>query len=827
MPSVFEKFSRHCRAALTSAGTTARRLRAELITPAHVLYGVASERGSIGAEVLLRSKLTPTRIRPRLAKRTVTAKPAPDFSASAQRIIAKATLMASRLGHRYVGTEHLLSSLLESEDSEVRHLFTQLGVNRRQLNDRLAIVMKSTSRFPDLVDALENPMRPGRDDVDEGVGVATQTRGGLSALETYATHLTDESVQRTIDPVIGRDAEIERVVQILCRRTKNNPLLLGDPGVGKTAIVEGLAKRILQDTVPDALLNKRIYALDLGLLVAGSSFRGEFENRLKHVLAAVKRDRRIILFIDEIHTIVGAGSATGSMDAANLLKPSLARGEIRCIGATTPEEYKRHIENDPALERRFQVVTVAAPSVPQTIEILRGLRANYERYHGVSITDEALESAVSLSQRYLHDRFLPDKAIDLIDEAAARVRLNRPPSAGALNLRTLEEELKTIQDKLQRSVNAEQFSAALQLRAAQDIVHHRLAALQASPADTGIAPSPITGEHVAAVVGAMTGVPVSTILESEHARLQKLEDQLTRRVVGQPEAVSAVAAAIRRARLGINDSRRPIGSFLFLGPTGVGKTELAKAVAESVFGSADALVRIDGAELAEGFTISKLVGSPAGYVGYRDPTKLTDRVKQRPYSVVLFDEIEKAHPQVAHLLLSILEDGVLMDATGRSINFRNTVIILTSNLGAETYQGAGRIGFSLGDVSATGGVPEEVERRVRDAARAHFRPEFISRLDSLVVFRPLTTEAIGAIVRLQLDELARRLRERKITLEVSEPAIEHLASKSHDPKLGGRAVRTQISQLVETPLTKHLLDRPNQHPQSVRLRVSRGTLAFA
>ncbi|MBI4090387.1 MAG: ATP-dependent Clp protease ATP-binding subunit, partial [Candidatus Kerfeldbacteria bacterium] len=676
-PDIINKFTTHLKNTLQHAAALALELNNRFINPEHLLYGLAESKGGIAFEILNRAGFNINRLKSSIRERNDTTASRLSisdlrFSLPAKRALEKAVLIASQYEHKYVGTEHLLWGILEINDTTIEKVVMEHNLNPKETKQHLQLVLRSTSKFPDISGFFE-----GVRDSEPTVAPATRDRQKANALDFFATDLTNVTLQKKIDPVIGREREIERLIHILARRTKNNPVLIGDPGVGKTAIVEGLAKKIMKREVPDALLNKRILTLDLALVVAGTIYRGEFESRLKQIIDELKADPNIILFIDELHTIVGAGSASGSMDAANILKPALAKGTIRVIGATTLDEYKKHIEGDAALERRFQPIFVSEPSAEETVTILKGIRQNYEKYHRVSISDEALTAAVDLSERYIQDKFLPDKAIDLVDEAASKVKVEAKGTANGRKIRLLEDELQSVRAKKQQAVSHEDFDHALTLKTQEAMLETKLEKLRqrefrALPPNVGA----IGQREVAEVVARITGVPLTDVVKVERDRLLNLEKLLKEKIVGQDEAIHAIADAIRRSRAGLANPNRPIGSFIFLGPSGVGKTETAKEIARRVFGDENALIRIDMSEFGESFNVSKLIGAPAGYVGYREGNKFTDQVKHRPYSVVLFDEIEKAHPDVFNILLQVLEDGHLTDATGKRVNFKNTIIVM-------------------------------------------------------------------------------------------------------------------------------------------------------
>jgi ATP-dependent Clp protease ATP-binding subunit ClpC len=711
---------------------------------------------------------------------------APSLSPDAKAVLLAAYDESRQLGASYVGPEHVLLALALDADDPAGRLLSRFGVTHTKL--RGAVIRG--------VEASEGGGRP-----------ASTTK----ALDEHSRDLTQAAREGKLDPVIGRTDEIEETIEILSRRTKNNPVLLGDPGVGKTAIVEGIAQRIVNDDVPETLAGKRLVALDLAGMVAGTKYRGEFEERLKNVIEEITENAdELIVFLDELHTVVGAGAAEGAMDAGNMLKPALARGDLHLIGATTLEEYRKNIEKDPALERRFQPVLVKEPTVDETIEVLTGLKDRYEAFHRVRISEEAIIAAAELSDRYIRDRFLPDKAIDLIDQASARVRL-RAKSKGD-DTRSLEEELRRAERERDQAISAEDFQRAGELKATID---ERRAQLDERREGRGRAPE-VTAEDIAEVVSRKTGIPVSQLTEEERARLLRLEQTLHERVVGQEEAVTAVAEAIRRARAGLGDPRRPVGSFLFLGPTGVGKTELARALAEALFGDEDVMVRFDMSEFQERHTVSRLVGAPPGYVGYEEAGQLTETVRRRPYSVLLFDEIEKAHGDVFNILLQILDDGRLTDAQGRTVDFKNTVVIMTSNLGADRIQAHARKRESF----------DELKSDLMGLLRNSFRPEFINRIDEIIVFRGLSREQLVQITGLLLDRVRRRLRAQHIEVEFTERAIEHLAEVGYDPEFGARPLRRAIQREVENELSRMVLGGSLAPDDLVRVDAKDGHLRF-
>jgi len=756
---------------------------------------------------------------------------APKLSAESKRAIEKAVLVANTHEHRYVGTEHLLFGILEIGSPVVDAILTDQEVDVAWLRDQVNNTLNSTSKFPEITETFESGEVPGQDIKGDEQTLALEANeaaqvGKTPALDFFAVDLTDPKVQEDIDPVIGRSEEIDRLVQVLSRRTKNNPVLLGEPGVGKTAIVEGLAKKIVEGDVPEVLADKRILALDLGMMIAGTIYRGEFEGRIKQITDEVKANPNVILFIDEMHNIMGAGSTNGSMDAANLLKPALARGYMHCIGATTINEFKKHIESDGALERRFQSVMVDQPTPEATVQILMGLRDNYERHHEVTISDCAIEAAVELSDRYLTERFLPDKAIDLIDEAAARTRVSRGGDSDKKLLSRLESELQKARARKQGAVHGENFIEALELKSEEERLIKELSkAKDGKRSRKRSKASTITRDHVAEIIAQATGIPMAELVSEEKARLLDLEQLLSAKIHGQDDAINHVAEMVRRAKAGMAHPQRPLASFMFLGPSGVGKTELAKVLGAEIFHDPEAVVRIDMSEFSEGFNMSKLVGAPAGYVGYREETKLTDLVKRKPHSLVLFDEIEKAHPDVHNLLLQILEDGHITDATGRKINFKNTIIVMTSNVGAAQLQASG-IGFSADGHDANLDITD-ISSTINNELQTSFRPEFLNRIDKVVVFRSLDKKDLESITSLHFGQLADRLStDHGIALEADDSAIKFLAEKSWNPTFGARAVRRQLQEHIESPLAKSLLAEEHAPGDKVKITVKKDKLDF-
>jgi len=787
----FDKFTDRARKVLTLAQDEAQRFNHNYIGTEHLLLGLVREGEGVAARVLENMNVELPKVRTAVefiigrGDRPVVGEVG--LTPRAKRVIELAIDEARRLGHNYIGTEHLLLGLVREGEGIAAGVLESLGVNLDKVRHEVIRVLSQSS----------------------SVGPATETKRSSKTptVDALGINLTDAARAGKLDPVIGREKEIERVIQILSRRTKNNPALIGEPGVGKTAIAEGLAHRIVAGDVPETLLNKRVLTLDIGSLVAGTKYRGEFEERLKKIIEELRNANDAVLFIDELHTLVGAGAAEGAIDAANILKPPLARGELQCIGATTLDDFRKYIERDAALERRFQPVMVEEPTLEQTIEILLGIRERYEQHHNVTISDEAVRAAADLSIRYITDRHLPDKAIDLIDEAASRVRLRS--SSAPPEVRTAQKELERITKEKDAAINDQDYERATTLRQAESDGKERLDQARAEWQQRVAADVPVvTDEEIAQVVAMWTGIPVTRIAQEESERLLHMEDALHRRVVGQQEAIGTISRAVRRARAGLKDPKRPIGSFIFLGPTGVGKTELAKALAEFLFGSEDALIKIDMSEFMERHNVSRLVGAPPGYVGFEEGGQLTEVVRRRSYSVVLLDEIEKAHPEVFNILLQILEDGHLSDAKGRRVDFRNTVIIMTSNVGARSLQKDSTLGFR--PVGGTEALRSEqqydlMKEKVLGELKTTFRPEFLNRIDAVVVFRSLTQDEIRDIVDLMLARVRAQLRSQGIGFEVTQAAKDHLIKFGYDPSYGARPLRRVIQNMIEDPLSEQLL----------------------
>lgn len=797
----FDGFTEKANNALNLALTSAEDMGHTYIGSEHIILGLLKENSGVAAEVL--SKLGVTEeaftkcMEEKIGTGSHTNLSLDDFTPRSKRILQIAVMEASRLNHNYVGTEHLLIAVLEEGDSYGVRFLRMLGVRQN-----------------DIIEEIRNALSSGeQDDNTTGTaqsGVKSKGNSATKTLDQFGRDLTELAKKGEIDPVIGRQVEIERVIQILSRRTKNNPCLIGEPGVGKTAVAEGLALKIVQGEVPELLKDKRVVALDLTSMVAGTKYRGDFEERIKSAMEEVKNSGNIILFIDEIHTIIGAGAAEGSADAANILKPSLARGEFQLIGATTIDEYRKHIEKDAALERRFQPVMVGEPTEEEAIQILKGLRDRYEVHHKVKITDEAIDAAVKLSSRYIADRFLPDKAIDLIDEAASRVRLRAFTEPN--DIQDMEKRIKQLEKEKAAAVNTQDFEGAAKIRDEEKQLRERLEQEKEVWKEKKVSGNgEVTPQDIANIVSTWTGIPVVQLTEEESQRLLKLEDVLHQRIVGQDEAVTAVAKAIRRGRVGLKDPKRPIGSFIFLGPTGVGKTELCKTLAEAMFGDENAMIRLDMSEYMEKHTVSRLVGSPPGYVGYDEGGQLTEKVRRKPYSVILFDEIEKAHPDVFNMLLQILEDGCLTDSQGRKVDFKNTVIIMTSNVGARLITDSkANLGFQGQKEDDQEKTIEKDNQDVRELVLAElkkmFRPEFLNRVDDIIVFHKLTEENIQKIAVGMLNNLKERLAALDIDITFTDEAVAAIAKAGFDPVYGARPLRRAIQSKIEDELSELMLE---------------------
>jgi ATP-dependent Clp protease ATP-binding subunit ClpC len=786
---VFERFTERARQVVVLAQEEARTLKHNYIGTEHILLGLLREEEGLAARVLESLDITVERVRAQVVRivgsgEEVTSGQIP-FTPRAKKVLELALREALSLGHNYIGTEHILLGLVRENEGVAARILPDFDADSEKIRNEVIRMLSG----------------PGGRRQGAGAG-AGEGKKSSKLLDQFGRNLTKLAAESKLDPVIGRETEIERIMQILSRRTKNNPVLVGEPGVGKTAIVEGLASRITKGEVPELLKNKQIYTLDLAALVAGSKYRGEFEERLKKVMKEITQRGDIVLFIDELHNLVGAGAAEGAIDAASILKPALARGEIQTIGATTMDEYRKYLERDSALERRFQQIKVDQPSIPDTVQILEGLRERYEEHHRVQITDPALGAAAELADRYISDRFLPDKAIDLIDEAASRMRIksmSQPPV-----YRDLEEEIEETRRAKEAAIEAQEFEKAANLRDKERQLTNRKRELEDQWAAGEGGERPEVGEEgIADIVSMWTGIPVFKLTEAETKKLLRMEDELHKRVIGQDVAITAVSKAIRRSRAGIKDPKRPAGSFIFLGPSGVGKTELARTLAEFLFGDEDSMVRIDMSEYMEKHAVSRLVGSPPGYVGYDEGGQLTEAVRRKPYSVLLLDEIEKAHPDVFNILLQILEDGRLTDAQGRTVDFRNAIVIMTSNIGAKDI--ARNVSFGFGTSDETGASYEEMKDRIMGELKKVFRPEFLNRIDEVIVFHKLTRDEIKEIIDLMIGRVRAQVAEHELQLELDEGARELLVDKGWDPAMGARPLRRAIQRYIEDPLADEVL----------------------
>ncbi|MFB5663055.1 ATP-dependent protease ATP-binding subunit ClpC [Alteribacillus sp. HJP-4] len=803
---MFGRFTERAQKVLALAQEEAIRLGHSNIGTEHILLGLIREGEGIAAKALQALNLGSDQIQKEVESLIGTGQEGSKtihYTPRAKKVIELSMDEARKLGHSYVGTEHILLGLIREGEGVAARVLNNLGVSLNKARQQVLQLLGS------------NESSGGS---PQQASAAGSSNANTPTLDSLARDLTAVAKEEGLDPVIGRSKEIERVIQVLSRRTKNNPVLIGEPGVGKTAIAEGLAQAIIENEVPEILRNKRVMTLDMGTVVAGTKYRGEFEDRLKKVMEEIRQAANVVLFIDELHTLIGAGGAEGAIDASNILKPSLARGELQCIGATTLDEYRKYIEKDAALERRFQPIQVNEPTNEESVQILAGLRDRYEAHHRVTITDDAIDEAVKLSDRYIPDRFLPDKAIDLIDEAASKVRLRSytaPP-----NLKELEQKLEETRKEKDAAVQSQEFEKAASLRDSEQRLREELDTMKNDWKEKqGQENTEVTTEDIAQVVASWTGIPVSKLAEEETERLLKMEEILHSRLIGQEEAVKAVSKAVRRARAGLKDPKRPIGSFIFLGPTGVGKTELARAVAETLFGDEDSVIRIDMSEYMERHATSRLVGSPPGYVGYEEGGQLTEKVRRKPYSVILLDEVEKAHPEVFNILLQVLEDGFLTDSKGRRVDFRNTAIIMTSNVGASTLRRNKFVGFTT---HSEGEQFNDMRDKVMGELKNTFRPEFLNRLDEIIVFHSLEKKHIKKIVVLMADQLKKRLKEQGIDFKLSEAAEEKIADEGYDPEYGARPLRRALQKHVEDRLSEELLRGGIQKGDSAVIDVKDG-----
>ncbi len=797
-----DRFTQRAQSALTKAQEAAQEMGHSYVGTEHILLGIARESEGLGAKVLHDNGLDEELITELIEKfvgRGAPGIPAQGLTPNAKRVVELAIMCANQLGHSFIGTEHLLMALLREPDCAATRLIASTGADVNKLYTDIVDIFRSSDYRPQ----QSQPTQAASAGRSGGKG-----KSDTKTLDQFSRDLNKAAQNGELDPVIGREKEIQRVIQILSRRTKNNPVLIGEPGVGKTAIAEGLAQLIVAGDVPEDLRDKRVVSLDLTGMLAGTKYRGDFEERIKAAIQEAHKAGNVILFIDELHTIIGAGAAEGAIDAANIIKPALGRGEIRVVGATTLNEYRKHIEKDAALERRFQPVMVEEPSPEESVEIIKGLRDKYEAHHKLTITDEAIEAAVTMSGRYINDRFLPDKAIDLMDEACSRVRMKTltPPN----DLKDIEKRIDALVNEKEAAINAQDYERAAKLRDEEKAVRDELdeARKKWDDSRTGQRSGRSVGaEDIAEVVSGWTGIPVTSLTETESERLLKMEEILHRRVIGQDEAVSAVSRAIRRGRVGLKDPKRPVGSFLFLGPTGVGKTELCKALAEAVFGDENAMIRIDMSEYMEKHTVSKLIGSPPGYVGYDEGGQLTEKVRRKPYSVILFDEIEKAHEDVFNVMLQIMDDGVLTDSQGRKVDFKNTIIVMTSNIGARNITDRQKkLGFAGADEGNGVKSVEEIRELVMKDLKNTFRPEFLNRIDDIIVFSQLTREDIRQIASHMIATVAERLKGLGIGLTVMDEALDKLAEEGFDPVYGARPLRRKIQSALEDQVAEKMLD---------------------
>ncbi|MFQ5511403.1 MAG: ATP-dependent Clp protease ATP-binding subunit [Candidatus Krumholzibacteriia bacterium] len=802
-----DRFTDRVRRVIYFARDEASRLQHDYIGTEHLLLGIVREGEGIAAKVLSKLDLDFEQIQQAVESMvkssggTLTIGEIP-FTPRAKRVLELAIEEARLLGHNYVGTEHLLLGLIREGEGVAAQVLAELGVDRKRVREEVLKLLGPSATMKARKTKKERSETPN--------------------LDQFGRDLTRMARENKLDPIIGRESETERVIQVLSRRKKNNPILIGEPGVGKTAIAEGLAQRIVSNKVPEILKDKRIATLDLASVVAGTKYRGQFEERLKSILNEIGESDDVVIFIDEIHTIVGAGGAEGAIDASNMLKPALARGEVQCIGATTLDEYRKHIEKDGALERRFQPILINSPSEEETVEIILGLRDKYEAHHRVKIEDEAVSAAVYFSQRYIHDRYLPDKAIDVIDEAGSRARL--AVVTAPTELQDLEKEIEELCREKESAIQAQEFEKAAGFRDKEKEMRKKLQEMRRTWNETKqVKETVVSAADIARVVSTMTGIPVSEVEEEETEKLLRLEEDVSKRVVGQAEAVAAVAKAVRRNRAGLRDPRRPIGSFVFLGPTGVGKTELARALSEVLFETEEALVRIDMSEYMEKFSLSRLIGAPPGYVGYDEGGQLTEKVRRKPYSVILLDEIEKAHPDVFNILLQVMDDGALTDNYGRRVDFRNTVLIMTSNVGTVEAKGGKSLGFTQGGAESTF---KNIKAKLLENLKKSFNPEFLNRLDDTIVFRPLGKREMETIVTIMLEDFVGRLKVFDLQIEFSKESREFLMSRGFDPDLGARPLRRAIQRYVEDPLSELLLKKGLKKDAGIHVGVKKDGLSF-
>jgi len=843
-PKIQNKFTAHLKSVLKKAEIISQEFKHKSIGVEHLFFGLMSQKGSIGYSALANEKADPKALKIIISKMPETKKWKLKLSDEFKDVFKRAVLIASRYQHNYIGTDHLLYAILISKDKKVTEIISSLGLKQKDLQEKVKILLESAARFSDLVDVFDlsgkpqkvassNPMQGNI--LDGMMADNSSANQKQSALEYFCVDLISEFEKKNIDPIIGREEEINKTINILSRKTKSNPILVGEPGVGKTAIAQGLAQRISKGDVPVNLSNKKIYSLDLGLLIAGAIYRGEFEARLKDVISEAQQNPEVILFIDEIHTIIGAGSAgAGSLDAANILKPPLSQGNLSCIGATTLDEYRKHFKKDAALERRFQMMLIEEPTAENTKEILRGLKSIYEAHHNLDIKEEAISSAVELSQRFINDRFFPDKAFDILDEAASLVRSRHTGKNYLKEIKEFEKELKDLKIEKIKAVESEAYDEAILIKEKENNLKQSLKELreiQEKENKTKIKEA-VGREDVAEVIMQMTGVPVKKIVSDDRKKLKNLEKELKKRIEGQGEAVSVIAKSIRRSRSGVANTNRPAGVFMFLGPTGVGKTELAKVLAKTIYEKADALIKVDMSEFMEKHNISRLIGAPAGYVGYEEGGKLTEQVRLRPYSVILFDEIEKAHPDVFNLMLQIFEDGELTDASGRKVDFRNTTIIMTSNIGTEQLTSEARWGFGENKKTSESKKKNkirdkyiETKNEVLKELKEIVSPEFANRIDRVLVFNPLSECNIKNIVKMQFNDFKKRLlKNNSIKISADQKALDYISKKSFDPNEGARLARRNLQELVEDLISEKIIDGKVGEGDSIRLKIKSGKL---
>lgn len=847
------KFTAHLKGVIGAAEGISREFKHQSIGVEHIVFGMIAQKGSISSGVLVNEKIDLKELRKIIDKIPKTKKWRPRLSAELKEVFKKAVLVASRYRHNYIGTEHLLYSILISRDKKITAVLLSLGIKQDELQEKLRALMESSSRFSDMIDLFDVSVKNQRANFPGSMpgNIAGGMSNGMmmeipllgqnpnqkqSALEYFCVDLISEFENGNIDPVIGREIEISKTINILSRKTKSNPVLIGEPGVGKTAVVQGLAQRIFKGEVPVNLARKKIYSLDLGLLIAGAVFRGEFEARLKDVISEAQESSDIILFIDEIHTIIGAGSAGGSgtLDAANILKPSLSQGNLSCIGATTLDEYRKHFKKDAALERRFQMVVIEEPNAEETKKILNGLKSVYEAHHNLEITEEAINAAVDLSQRFINDRFLPDKAFDILDEASALVRSRHAGKNYFKKIKELEKEKRALQIEKEKAIENEEYDRALLIKEKESKLNGQVKKFYEIQKNESAAKikEPVGYEDVAEIITQMTGVPVKKIVFKERKKLKNLEKELKKYITGQEEAIGAISKSIRRSRSGVANADRPAGIFMFLGPTGVGKTELAKVLAKTIYEKSDALIKVDMSEFMEKHNVSRLVGAPAGYVGYEEGGKLTEQVRLRPHAVILFDEIEKAHPDVFNIMLQIFEDGELTDAAGRKVNFRNTIIIMTSNIGTEQLTYEAKWGFGKNEKVSESGKKNKIRKKYMETKEAVLKelkeemsPEFINRIDKLIVFNPLSANNIKSIIKMQFENFKERLfKNRRIAISADGKALDYISKKSFDPNEGARLVRRNLQEMVEDLISEKIIDGKIKEGDKVGLIVEKGKL---